>query len=180
MSRVDEPLDTDLKRRLADMRLLALDVDGVLTDGRVVYIGETEAQAFHVRDGQGLVWLQRAGVAVTWITGRGCEATTRRAAELGVRELHMRVSNKEEVLADVQKRLGVSPEETSAMGDDLADLALARRAGVFFAPADASGVVRDRADLVTRASGGKGAVREVVEHLLRAKGLWQQVVDAAG
>jgi len=151
-------------------RLLVLDVDGVLTDGRVVYAGSEELQFFDVQDGQGLAWLREVGVAVSWISGRGCEATRKRAEELGVVELHLRSGPKDEVLAGVQKRLGVDVEATVAMGDDVPDLLLARRAGVFAAPANARPEVRERADLVTRASGGRGAVRELCERILAARG----------
>ena len=165
-----------VKSALARVRLLALDVDGTLTDGRVVYVGDDELQAFCVRDGQGLVWLTRAGVELTWITGRGCAATEKRARELGVDELHMRAGSKTEVLAGVQDRLRVSVEETIAMGDDLPDLGLAERAAVFVAPANAHAEVRERAAIVTAASAGHGAVRELAELILRAKGVWSEVV----
>lgn len=167
--------DEGARARLAGVRLLALDVDGVLTDGRVTYVGEHESQSFWVQDGQGLVWLRKAGVRLAWISGRGCEATERRARELGVDELHLRSGPKDQVLGEVQARLGVAPAETAAMGDDLPDLGLAERAGFFAAPANARSEVRARADLVTRASGGAGAVRELVEHILRAQGRWDDV-----
>ncbi|MEM7305253.1 MAG: phenylphosphate carboxylase subunit delta [Planctomycetota bacterium] len=160
---------------LARARLLALDVDGVLTDGRVVYVGSEELQAFHVLDGQGLRWLQRAGVEVTWITGRGCAATAKRAAELGVDELHMAAGNKRDVLAGVQARLGVSPRETVAVGDDAPDLALAAGAALFACPPGASAELRARAAVVTEAAGGAGCVREVAEAILRAKGVWGEI-----
>jgi 3-deoxy-D-manno-octulosonate 8-phosphate phosphatase (KDO 8-P phosphatase) len=162
----------DLETRLARVKLLALDVDGVLTDGRVIYSGNEELQAFHVRDGQGLVWLRRAGVELAWITGRGCRATELRASELGVQHLHMHARDKSEVLAAVQGELGLGPEVTAAMGDDLPDLALADGADVFACPADAVEQVQRRADLVTSLHGGRGAVRELCEAILRAQGEW--------
>jgi 3-deoxy-D-manno-octulosonate 8-phosphate phosphatase (KDO 8-P phosphatase) len=166
----------ELHDALARARLLALDVDGTLTDGAVTYVGEEELQRFCVRDGQGMVWLTRAGVELTWITGRGCRATERRAEELRVKELHVRSGPKAEVLAGVQERLGVTPDETIAMGDDLPDLGLAERAVLFCAPADARPEVRSRAGLVTEAAGGAGAVRELAEAILRAKGLFDAAV----
>ena len=170
----------DIHAGLARTRLLALDVDGVLTDGRVVYAGEREIQSFHVHDGQGLVWLKRvAGVELAIITGRGCEATRKRAAELGVQELHMLVAHKEKVLAEIQTRLGIDVEATVAVGDDLPDLALARRAGLFVSPRNARTEVRDAAHLVTEKAGGRGCVRELAEAILRAKGLWEEVVSSA-
>lgn len=177
-------LDARRTRILAGVRLLALDVDGTLTDGRVVYAeGDDEVrevQAFHVHDGQGLTWLARAGVAVVWISGRGSEATRRRASELGVAELHLGVADKGAVLADVQARLGLTPEHTAAMGDDLGDLALKQRAAFFAAPADARAEVRAVADLITAAGGGRGAVRELVEAILCARGRWPGIAGASG
>lgn len=168
---------TDL---LARARLVALDVDGVLTDGRVVYCGDEELQAFCVQDGLAVAWLLDAGVEVAWITGRGCRATERRARELGVRHLHAQAGPKDRVLALVQERLGVGPEDTVAMGDDLPDLALARRAALLACPANARPEVKARAGLVTRARGGDGAVRELVEALLAAKGLWGERLGRYG
>ena len=159
--------------RLKRVRLVALDVDGVLTDGAVVYVGGEELQRFSVYDGQGLVWLVREGIEIAWISGRGSRATQARARELGVRELHLQVAKKDEALAEIQERLGITVAETAAMGDDLADLALAARAGFFAAPANARAELRARADLVTRARGGEGAVRELAEAILRARGAWR-------
>jgi len=158
-------------------KLLVLDVDGVLTDGRVVYGASDEFQFFDVQDGQGLAWLRKAGITVAWITGRGCKATRRRAEELGVSELHMRSGPKDVILLDLQKRLKVAPEETVAMGDDLPDLAMARHAGVFVAPANAREQVKERAEFVTAASGGRGAVREVCERILSAQNLLADLIE---
>lgn len=155
-------------RRLAQARLVVLDVDGVLTDGRVIYMGEQEAQCFDVKDGAGLAALAKSGVPVVWITGRGCAATSRRAEELGAR-LMTGVQDKSEALSAVQAELGHGPEETVAMGDDLADLAMASLAAVFVAPADAAPEVRSRANWVTARPGGRGAVREVCDALLAAR-----------
>ena len=165
---------------LARARLLVLDVDGVLTDGRVVYAGEQELQSFHVHDGQGLAWVRAAGIEIAWISGRGSRPTEIRASELGVRELHTRVKDKAQVLTEVQRQLDLGPEVTVAMGDDLPDLGLARRAAFFAAPADARPEVRARADYVTEASGGAGAVRELCELLLTARGAWEEHVAGAG
>ena len=160
----------ELERSLAGVRLLALDVDGTLTDGGVTFVGDQELQRFNVHDGQGLVWLRREGLELAWISGRGSEATRRRATELGVSELHLNSGDKAAVLADIQARLGIDVNATLAMGDDIPDLALASRAGVFACPADARPEVQARADVVTTARGGEGAVRELCEALLRARG----------
>lgn len=168
-----------LRARLARVRLVSLDVDGVMTDGRVVYGPDgrpAELQFFHVQDGIAIEWLRQHGLAVVWITGRGSRATELRAQELGVSELHARVKDKRAVLQDVQRRLGIAPEETLAMGDDLPDLALAGVCGVFVAPANAVREVRQCAALVTRTAGGAGAVRELVQALLVARGQWRALV----
>lgn len=170
----------DWSRALVGIRLVALDVDGVLTDGRVVYAGAEEVAHFHVHDGAALVWLRRAGIVVAWITGRGSPATEARARELGVTELHMRAGPKRRVLEGLQQRLAIPREETLAMGDDLADLGLFERAAVKVAPANARPEIVARADLVTRSAGGQGAVREMAEHLLRARGLWDSLVASGG
>lgn len=162
---------------LAAARLLVLDVDGTLTDGRIRYLGEQELQVFCVRDGQGLVWLRRAGVAVAWISGRGCPATRLRAEELGIDAVRLRVHDKRAELASVQATLGFAPAQTIAMGDDLPDLALAPLAACFVAPADARSEVRAAAQLVTQARGGDGAVRELCERILSAQGRWSAIAE---
>jgi 3-deoxy-D-manno-octulosonate 8-phosphate phosphatase (KDO 8-P phosphatase) len=158
-----------LERILAEARLLALDVDGTLTDGRVSYVGDEELATFHVHDGLGLVRLREAGVHVAWISGRGSRAVERRARELGVRELHLGVEDKARALDELQRRLDVAPAHTVAMGDDLPDLALAAHAALFVAPANARPEVAKQARLVTRAAGGAGAVRELAERILAAR-----------
>lgn len=168
-----------LERALAEARLLVLDVDGTLTDGHVAYVGSEELSVFHVHDGQGLVWLREAGVQVAWISGRGSRAVERRAKELGVRELHLGVNDKARVLAELQRRLDVAPEHTLAMGDELSDLVLALRVALFVAPANARAEVKERAQLVTQAAGGAGAVRELAERMLAARGLWSARVARA-
>ncbi len=165
---------------LRGLGLVVFDVDGTLTDGRVVYGDQGETQHFCVRDGQGLVWLQRHGVAVSWITGRGCAATERRARELGVEELHMASGPKAEVLRGVQARLGVEPRATLVMGDDLPDLVMGQEAAFFAAPADARAEVRARADWISGSPAGHGAARELCELILRAKGLWHDLVASYG
>jgi len=155
---------------LARARLVVFDVDGVLTDGRVVYAEGLECQAFDVKDGYGIAQLVRAGVEVAWISGRGCAATRRRAEELGVTELHLRSGPKHEVLTGVQQRLGIAAADTVSMGDDVPDLDLAQHSALFVAPADAHAQVRARAAWVTEARGGRGAARELCDAVLRARG----------
>jgi len=163
-----DPLDA----RLAQIRLVVLDVDGTLTDGAIWYGDGPEMQRFDVRDGYALARLKGAGIRHVWITGRGCAATERRAFELGVASLVQHVGSKREALEKVQGRMGFTPEQTLAMGDDLPDLGLFERAGVCACPADAAQEVRAKSDLVSARPGGHGAVREVLERLLRAQSSW--------
>lgn len=163
---------------LARTRLLVLDVDGVLTDGRVTYGDQNlQLQSFDVKDGLGLSMLRKAGITVAWITGRGCAATERRASELGVAELHMGSrGTKLELLRDMQTRLGVSADQTVAVGDDLFDLPMAKAAALFACPSDAHEGVLERADLVLSRPGGCGAVRELCDLILRSQGKWDQML----
>jgi len=154
-------------------RLLVLDVDGVLTDGVLVYgaSGE-EIKRFHVRDGLAMQQARRAGVEVAIVSGRASAAVTRRMSELGVVEVHQGVGDKEALLRGLLARLRVSAAETAVMGDDLPDLPLMRMAGIAMAPVDAAPEVRQAADWVSRSAGGHGAVREAVEWLLRSRKAW--------
>ena len=165
---------------LRELRLVVFDVDGTLTDGRVIYGDQGESQHFCVRDGQGLVWLRKQGVTLSWITGRGCAATERRARELGVEELHMASGPKAEVLRGVQARLGVQAQNTLVMGDDLPDLVMGQEAAFFAAPADARAEVRAQADWTASSCAGNGAARELCELILRAKGHWHDLLASYG
>ena len=161
------------RARAARVRLLVLDVDGVLTDGGLWYsaAGE-ELKRFDVRDGLGLVVAQRAGLGLAVISGRKSAAAARRLAELGVAEVHLGVEDKGAALAALLDRLGLPAGAAAAMGDDLNDLPLFARVGLALAPRDAAAEVRRKAHWVARRRGGQGAVREAVEWLLRARGAW--------
>jgi 3-deoxy-D-manno-octulosonate 8-phosphate phosphatase (KDO 8-P phosphatase) len=161
------------RARAARIRLLVLDVDGVLTDGKLRYgpSGE-ESKTFDVKDGLAIVAARGAGLAIAVISGRDSAAVARRMAELGVSEVHQGVGDKGAVLTDMQSRLGLGTAEIAAMGDDLPDLDLLRKAGLGLAPADAVPEVRRAADWIARRGGGAGAVREAVEMLLRARRAW--------
>ncbi len=169
---------------LARARLVVFDVDGTLTDGSIELIGGSatekpvEKQRFDVRDGIALRWLAKAGLQLAWISGRGSGVTEARGVELGIHFVALRVADKSEELKLLQQRLGIAVEETLAMGDDLPDLRLRIRSGFFAAPADARAEVRSRADFVTNANGGHGAVREFAELILRARGAWDAVVES--
>lgn len=163
------PLSDALRARLAAIRLVALDVDGTLTDGGIYYgPSGIEVQRYDVRDGLGLVLLRRRGLRLAMITGRGCPATARRARELGFDRYVPQAGSKDQVLAGIQAELGIAPAETLAMGDDLPDLPMFSRAGIKACPSDATQVVLQAADWVSSRPGGHGAVRELCDLLLAA------------
>lgn len=175
-----EALSEATRGMLARARLVVLDVDGVLTDGRIAKDTRGEEQlAFHVHDGIAQHWLQKAGVRVAWITGRDSRAAIVRAEELKVDALVVGAKHKGEELRRVQKQLGIARDATIALGDDLPDLALLGDCALLVAPANARDEVKERAGLVLAARGGEGAVRELAEHVLRAQERWQAIVDAA-
>ncbi|HZP38196.1 MAG TPA: HAD-IIIA family hydrolase [Methylomirabilota bacterium] len=159
--------------RAARIRLLVLDVDGVLTDGGLVYgpSGE-ETKRFHVHDGLALVAAPKAGLQVAVLSSRASAAVTRRLSELGVTEVHQGVSDKASALLALSQRLGRHAAEVAMMGDDLSDLPAMARAGLALAPANAVAEVKRAAHWVARRRGGDGAVREAVEMLLRARRAW--------
>ena len=160
-------------RRARAIRLLALDVDGVLTDGRLYYGPDGEEwKVFHVQDGLALRGAELAGLRVVILSARTSPAVSRRMADLGIREVHQGVENKSEFLAALLSRLGLSPEEVAYMGDDLPDLPLLASVGLALAPADAATRVRSIAHWVARRPGGFGAVRDAVEAILRARSAW--------
>jgi len=156
--------------RARRIRLLVLDVDGVLTDGRLYLspAGE-ELKVFHVRDGSGLVAVQRAGIAVAIISGRDSAAVSRRAAELGIRHVLQGVADKGGELDRLLAELAIDPLETACVGDDTPDLPMLRRAGLAVGVADAHPALLEAAHWITRAPGGRGAVREVCDLLLSAR-----------
>ncbi len=159
--------------RASRIRLLVLDVDGVLTDGGLVYgaSGE-ETKRFHVHDGLALVAARRAGLQVAVLSSRASAAVTRRMSELGVAEIHQAVADKAQALEALLERLGLRAAEVAVMGDDLPDLPAMGRAGLALAPANAVAEVKRAAHWVARRRGGDGAVREAVEMLLKARRAW--------
>ena len=163
------------------VRLIGLDVDGVLTDNGV-FIGpvagqRVELKRFDIQDGLGLILLRTAGLPVVWLSGRSSEATTLRAAELRVEELlQVPGPRKAAAFADVLRRRAIEWEEAAFVGDDLADLPVLRKVGLPIAVANAVPEVKAVAAHVTQASGGHGAVREVVEAILRARGDWDETL----
>jgi 3-deoxy-D-manno-octulosonate 8-phosphate phosphatase (KDO 8-P phosphatase) len=162
--------------KLAKVRLLLCDVDGVLTDGAVLIDPVSESKRFHIQDGLGLRLLQRSGLKVGWISNRPSPVTTRRAEELQIDFLHQRNDRKVDAVEAILRQAGVRWAETCFIGDDLVDLGALRRAGVAVAVANGIAEARALADYVTRARGGEGAVREVVTLLLQAQKKWSKLV----
>jgi 3-deoxy-D-manno-octulosonate 8-phosphate phosphatase (KDO 8-P phosphatase) len=165
--------------RARQTRLVLLDVDGVLTDG-AIHVGAdgSEFKSFFIRDGAALVWARRAGLEVGLLSGRPSQATAQRAAELGLTIVVQTGPDKRQAYDDLLERHGFERDEVAYMGDDLLDLPIFSRAGLAAAPADAADEVRARAHWVSRYPGGRGAVREFIEVVLRARGEWDALVAA--
>jgi 3-deoxy-D-manno-octulosonate 8-phosphate phosphatase (KDO 8-P phosphatase) len=163
----------------ARIQLLLLDVDGVLTDGRIVYTDAgQEIKAFHVRDGSGLKCWRKSGRRVAILSGRSSPAVTRRAAELGIDPVVQGADEKLPALNRILIETNLRPEQVCAVGDDLPDLPVLSRCGLAVAVADAVPEVKAIAHFVTNEPGGHGAIREVVEWLMRGQGSWAAVVAA--
>jgi len=170
-------MDRDTESKIAAVRLVAMDVDGVLTDGRAFYgSGGVEGVLFNVHDGTGIKWLQRAGIETALISGRDLEAVNRRAEVLGIRRVIQGAKVKLEAYRRLKRETGLGDEAICYVGDDLPDLPVMRRVGLAVAVPNARPQVRELAHIVTRARGGEGAVRELAELILKAKGLWEGLV----
>jgi 3-deoxy-D-manno-octulosonate 8-phosphate phosphatase (KDO 8-P phosphatase) len=169
--------DDELVRRAHALDWLLFDVDGVFTDGRLLYGAEGEKwKVFHVRDGLGLRLAQKGGLKVGILSGRGNEALEFRARELEIDALIQERSDKAAAFAEFLRDHGTAPERVAFMGDDILDLPVIRRCGLSFAPADAVAEVRERVDRVLTNPGGGAVVREMCELILRARGDWDRLV----
>lgn len=161
----------DIRERAARVRLLGLDVDGTLTDGRLIHSDAgTESKAFHVHDGLGLKLLGEHGIAVALVTARRSPVVEARARELGLPHVHQGVRDKRDCLRALCAGLGLAPDQAAFMGDDLPDLPALGFAGFSVAPANAHPWVRERVHWRTQHAGGAGAVRELADLLLAAQG----------
>ncbi len=174
-----KPVSARLQKKAEKIRLLLLDVDGVLTDGGIVFDNHGgEIKRFCVRDGQGIVLLIRSGIAVGFITSRRSDIVRRRAVELGVKLVHQGVQDKLHAYRQIKRRRRLTDEEIAYMGDDLADIPVLRRVGLAIAVQDSVAELKTAVDYVTKANGGRGAVREVSELLLKARHLWREVLQS--
>src|SRR3954469_18669291 len=167
-----------LDARAARVKLLLLDVDGVLTDGKVLMHADgSESKRFDIKDGAALVWAQRVGLRVGLLSARPSPVTERRAAELRIRLLVQSQGPKVRAYQQIIRKEKLEDGDVAYMGDDLLDLPVLTRVGLSAAPSDAVADVRERVDFVAQAAGGNGAVRELVELLLRAQGRWDAFVS---
>lgn len=171
-------LPEPLVARAACIRLIAMDVDGVLTDGRIIHVGDDEARCFHAHDGMGLRLAAAAGLRIAWITGRQSRSVQRRAADLGVDDLVENCAVKSVALRRLCDAHGCRPGEAAFIGDDVNDVPALCIAGISFAPADAVPWVRLSVDHVTPAAGGFGAVRQVCEGIVAAQCGMEAAVEA--
>lgn len=163
--------------KLKDINLLLLDVDGVLTNGDVIYNNEKiETKVFNVKDGLGIRLLLDAGIKVGIVTARKSDALLYRCAELGIKLIYDGINDKGTVIDTVMSKTGLSPKEIAFVGDDLPDISLLKKVGASIAVADAHETVRAIVDMVTTKEGGNGAVREVCEWILYAKGYWEDII----
>lgn len=165
-----------MRERLAAIRLLLLDVDGVMTDGRIIFDDRGgEIKAFDVKDGHGLKLLQRAGIRIGIITGRQSPVVERRAAELGIDLVYQGAKDKLEPFHDVLRKTGLDAEAVAYVGDDIVDLPILLRVGFAATVADGHEELKSRVHYVTERPGGRGAVREICDLLLKESGRWGQV-----
>jgi 3-deoxy-D-manno-octulosonate 8-phosphate phosphatase (KDO 8-P phosphatase) len=168
----------DLAGKAARIRLLLFDVDGVLTDGRILLHADgSESKQFSIRDGTGIVWAQRAGIGVGLLSARHSPATAARALQLGIRIVRQQAGDKLEMYRELVQQEHLEDAEVAFMGDDVLDLPVLSRVGLSAAPADASPDVLARVDWVSGRTGGDGAARELVELLLRGQGKWNALLD---
>lgn len=164
--------------KLKHIKMLLLDVDGVLTDGSIIYDDRgAEIKEFNVKDGLGIRMLMSAGIHVGIVTGRGCPALEHRCRNLGIDLVLDGVKDKAAVLDGIIQDSGIAADEIAFMGDDLPDLPLMRRVGLSIAVSDAHPQVARQVDMLTVAAGGKGAVREACDAILKARGLWEKSLE---
>lgn len=166
------------RKKLKSIKLLMLDVDGVLTDGKIIYNdrGE-EIKAFNVRDGHGLKLLMRAGIEIALITGRKSKVVLHRARDLGIKKVYQRVTNKIEIYEKILKEKKLKDINVGFVGDDLVDIPVLKRVGFPAAVGDAIPEVREVADYVASKKGGEGAVREICELLLKGQNKWEGITE---
>jgi 3-deoxy-D-manno-octulosonate 8-phosphate phosphatase (KDO 8-P phosphatase) len=172
-------VQTAIEERAAAVKLVLFDVDGVLTDARVMLHGNgSESKQFHIRDGIVMVWAQRVGLKIGLLSARLSATTTERAAQLGITLVHQGVLSKIDAYDQIVSDIGLNDEDVAYMGDDIVDIAVLSRVGLATAPADAVPEVRERVHWVAPSGGGAGAARDLLELILRAQGRWDTIVQS--
>lgn len=162
------PTQRTIQSKAKKIKLLLLDVDGVMTDGTIILDNQgNETKAFHVRDGLGIKLAQKAGIVIGIITGRSAEVVNVRARELDIREVHQGARDKLAVYDLLVSKYGLRDEEVAYIGDDIVDVSIFKRVGLAAAVADADPSVKPHVDMITRTEGGRGAVREVINLILK-------------
>lgn len=172
-------MNENLREKFKNIKIIFMDVDGVLNDGRVVYAGNTSPKTWYVRDRLGIKILKSTkdvNIKIVWISGRPSDELKTRADELGVDEVFSNIDEKEKIMDEVLSQYGIESSNAMYIGDDLVDLGCMEKAGVSCCPADAAEDVKDCADFMSTYPGGRGAVREIIEEILRARGVWKKIV----
>lgn len=170
-------ISTALRRKLAKVKLFLCDVDGVLTDATVLITETSEIKQFNIQDGLGQILLQKGGIKVGWISARPSPATEKRGRELKVDFLFQGKSGKVAAAEQILQQTGLTFDEVCYAGDDIVDIAVMKRAGVAIAVTNAVSEAKAVADYITTAHGGRGAIREIAELILKAQNKWQTVLD---
>jgi len=177
-------ISASLKKRASQIKVLLMDVDGTLTDGSVTLLSQPDGSALEIKtfdahDGQGLTLARTAGLRTGVITGRESAALRRRCGELGIEFVYEKQPHKIAAYEEILRKAGVRESEVAFLGDDLPDLTVMRRVGLAAAVGNAATEVKAAAHYVAKAIGGKGAARELVELILKSKGIWDQMIDKA-
>lgn len=167
-----------IKEKVKNLKLLILDVDGVLTDGRLFFDKEgNEYKCFHSRDGHGIKLLRQTGVEIAVISGRQSESVALRMKMLGIEYVYQGYENKRSAFSDILEKTGVKPANTAYVGDDVLDLPIMTKAGLSIAVSDANFAVKECADWCTSLPGGQGAVREICDLILQAQGNFESILN---
>ncbi len=169
-------MNKDIINKAKKIKLVILDVDGVMTDGGIILDNEgNEFKKFHVRDGHGIKMLNKAGIKVAVITGRKSKVVQRRAEELGITDLYQGVFKKSAIYESLLQKYRYKDEEVAFMGDDIVDIGLLKRVGFSAVPSDADEGAKKWAAFISAKKGGSGAVRELIDLILKSSGLWDSV-----
>ncbi len=167
-----------LRRAARNIKLVILDVDGVLTDGSIILDNQgNEYKSFHVRDGHGIKMLIRAGIKVALITGRDSKVVERRAHELGITEVFQKCFDKTAIYNALLSKYSLAPEDIAYVGDDIVDAPIMAKVGLPVSVLDSADEIKNYSLMVTKNRGGRGAVREVADIILKSKGLWERIFN---